>query len=42
MDNLQKLNELEKRIKSGSACEDHKKLMLAQCQIIRKELKEKE
>jgi len=38
MNNLEKLNELEKKIKEGGASERHKRIMLAQCEIIRDEL----
>ena len=38
MDNIQKLNNLVKQIKEGKAEERHKRLMLAQCELIREEL----
>ena len=36
--NIEKLNKLEKDIKNGKADERHKILMLAQCELLRKEL----
>ena len=36
--NLEKLNKLVKKIKEGKADERHKRLMLAQCELLRKEL----